>query len=343
MSSNLKPQKTKKARKTKGLFDTWHRQINYLRISVTDHCNLNCIYCSVSEMPRLSHEDILSYEEIEELVRVAADMGITKVRLTGGEPLMRPNFTHLVELISQIEGIDDISLTTNGILLEKYAAELKEAGLKRVNISLDTLKRERFIRITGHDRLEKVLAGIEAARKAGLEPVKINMVVLRDVNDDEVVDFARKTIDEGWHVRYIEFMPIGTPNGKITEMVTAREIQERIQSLGKLEPYTGMKGNGPARYLWFPGAGGTIGFITPMTEHFCSTCNRLRVTSDGNLRPCLLAEDEINIKEALRSGAGTDELKTLIQQAVNLKRKQHNLSGKVAPGTDERPMCQIGG
>ncbi len=330
-------------RKTTGLYDSWQRQINYLRISVTDHCNLNCSYCSVGEIPRLRHEDVLSYEEIERIVRVAADMGISKVRLTGGEPLMRPHFCRLVRMIAGIEGIDDISLTSNGIMLDRYAEELKEAGLKRVNISLDTLKRERFRQITGQDKLEAVLAGIEAAHKAGLEPVKINMVVLRDINDDEVVDFARKSINEGWHTRYIEFMPISTPNGQVTGMVSTQEIMERIQVLGKLEPYAGPEGNGPARYYKFPDAKGTVGFITPMTEHFCHSCNRLRITSDGHLRPCLLAEEEVNLKEALRNGASNDELKSLIHQAVNLKREQHNLAGKLAPETDGRPMCQIGG
>ena len=325
------------------LYDSWHRQVNYLRISVTDHCNLNCIYCSVSSILPLKHEDVLSYEEIETLVRVAAEMGINKVRLTGGEPLMRPHFTTLVSMIAGIDGIDDISLTTNGILLARYAEELQEAGLKRVNISLDTLKADRFIQITGHNKLKDVLAGIEAADRVGLKPMKINMVPLKNINDDEVIDFARKTIDEGWNVRYIEFMPIGTPNGDISAMVTTSEIKDRIQTLGPLEPYTGLTGNGPARYYQFPGAKGTIGFITPMTEHFCHTCNRLRVTSDGNLRPCLLAHEEINVRDALRSGTGTDELKELIQQAVNIKREQHGLDGRLAPDTDDRPMCQIGG
>ncbi|UCC17448.1 MAG: GTP 3',8-cyclase MoaA [Dehalococcoidales bacterium] len=325
------------------LYDAWHRQVNYLRISVTDHCNLNCIYCSVNSMLPLKHEDILSYEEIATLVRASADMGINKVRLTGGEPLMRPHFTTLVRMIAEIDGIDDISMTSNGILLARYAEELKAAGLNRVNISLDTLKADRFKKITGHDKLKDVLAGIEAAHRAGLTPVKINMVPFKGINDDEIIDFARMTIDNGWNVRYIEFMPIGTPNGDISGMVTTGDIRELIQPLGELEPYTGLEGNGPARYYQFPGSKGSIGFITPITEHFCHSCNRLRVTSDGNLRPCLLANEEISIKDALRSGAGTDDLKELIQKAVNIKREQHNLDGRLAPDTDDRPMCQIGG
>ncbi len=188
-----------------------------------------------------------------------------------------------------------------------------------------------------------MLSGIEAAHRAGLEPVKINMVVMRGKNDDEVVDFARKSIDDGWHVRFIEFMPIGTSNDTASEMVSSREIMERIEVLGKLEPYSGHTGNGPARYYQFPGARGTIGFITPMTEHFCEGCNRLRITSDGQLRPCLLADDEVNLKEALSKGASTDEIKELIQRAVIIKREGHNLTGGLAPEVAGRPMCQIGG
>ena len=326
-----------------GLFDSWQRQINYLRISVTDHCNLSCIYCSVGSVPHLPRTEILSYEEIRRLVQVAAGIGISKVRLTGGEPLLRAGLSQLVRMLARIEGIDDISLTSNGILLGKYALELKEAGLKRVNISLDTLKEDRFKRISGRDKLGEVLSGIEAAHLAGLEPVKINMVVLRGINDDETIDFARMSTSRGWHVRFIEFMPFGMPEAESLATVSAREIQERIQSLGKLEPHTGDTGNGPARYFRLPGAEGTIGFITPMTEHFCDTCNRLRLTSDGQLRPCLLDDDEVNLKEPLRNGAGTDELKQLIQQAVAIKRERHHLTGGLAPGTVKRPMCQIGG
>ena len=326
-----------------GLFDSWQRQINYLRISVTDHCNLGCVYCSVGSVPHLHRGEILSYEEIRRLVQVAAGIGISKVRLTGGEPLLRAGLSQLVRMLARIEGIDDISLTSNGILLAKYALELKEAGLKRVNISLDTLKEDRFKRISGRDKLGEVLSGIEAAHLAGLEPVKINMVVLRGINDDETIDFARMSASRGWHVRFIEFMPFGMPEAESLATVSAREIQERIQSLGKLEPHTGDTGNGPARYFRLPGAEGTIGFITPMTEHFCDTCNRLRLTSDGQLRPCLLDDDEVNLKEPLRNGAGTDELKLLIQQAVAIKRERHHLTGGLAPGTVKRPMCQIGG
>lgn len=326
-----------------GLFDSWQRQINYLRISVTDRCNLRCIYCTAQPMVGIPHDEILRYEEINRVVQAAASLGISKIRLTGGEPLVRLNLSQLVKMLSQVEGIDDISLTSNGILLSKYAVELKEAGLKRVNVSLDTLKEDRFKSITGRDKLGEVLSGIEAAHLAGLEPVKINMVVLRGINDDETIDFARMSISQGWHVRFIEFMLFGMPNDEALGMVSTQEIRERIQSLGKLEPCTAKTGNGPARYYRLPGAEGTIGFISPMTEHFCDTCNRLRLTSDGQLRPCLLEDDELNLKEPLRNGASMDELKGLIQQAVAIKRKRHRLTGGLVPGTRRRPMCQIGG
>ena len=325
-----------------GLFDSWQRQINYLRISVTDYCNLNCIYCSAGSVSHLPRSEILSYEEIRLLVQVAADIGINKVRLTGGEPLLRSDLSELVRMISRIKGIDDISLTSNGILLSKYAVELREAGLTRVNVSLDTLREDRFKHITGRDRLSEVLTGIEAARLAGLNPVKINMVVLRGINDDEVIDFARMSATQGWHVRFIEFMPFATSGAEALGTVSAQEVRERIQSLGKMEPYTGQTGNGPARYYRLAGTSGTIGFITPMTEHFCHACNRLRLTSDGQLRPCLLDDDEVNLKGPLRAGASTDELKRLIQQAVAIKRERHHLSERQLT-SGGRPMCQIGG
>ncbi|MFH1640133.1 MAG: GTP 3',8-cyclase MoaA [Chloroflexota bacterium] len=321
------------------LFDSWQRQINYLRISVTDRCNLDCVYCSgrVSYLPR---DEILSYEEIQRIVQAAAEMGISKIRLTGGEPLARPEIEKLIQMLSRVDGIDDIALTTNGTLLSKYADELKKAGLRRVNVSLDTLKESRFKSITG-GTLKDVLAGIEAAHRAGLEPVKINMVVMRGVNDDEVIDFARLTIEKGWHVRFIEFMPMGESKDNHLATVPTSEIWEKLKAFGKWEPYSGKTGNGPARYYRLPGANGTIGFITPMTEHFCGGCNRLRLTCDGQLRPCLLDDDEINLKAALRRGADIEELKQLIQQAVTIKKEHHHLNEQIAPV--KRPMCQIGG
>jgi len=324
-----------------GLYDSWQRQINYLRISITDFCNLNCTYCSEGNVAKLPREEILSYEEISRLVTIAASMGINKVRLTGGEPLLRPNLTRLVKMINYTPGIDDIALTTNGTLLAKYAKDLKEAGLTRVNVSLDTLRRERFKEITGRDNLSQVLAGIELAEQVGLTPVKVNMVVMRGENDDEVIDFARKTIDDGWNVRYIEYMPFNASVAESALLVPSREIKTRLNVLGHMERCGTKKGNGPARYFRFPGVKGTVGFISPITEHFCATCNRLRMTSDGHLRPCLLDDDEIDIKKTLRSGGNDEELKAIIERAVAIKHERHHLNeGEKAP---ERPMRQIGG
>jgi cyclic pyranopterin phosphate synthase len=324
-----------------GLCDSWHRQISYLRLSVTDHCNLSCLYCSASSVPRLPRSEVLSFEEIRRVVQIGASLGINKVRITGGEPLLRSNLSELVRMISRIDGIDDISLTSNGILLKKYAIELKEAGLNRVNISLDTLREDRFKRITRVGRLSDVLAGIEAAHQAGLNPVKLNMVVLRGINDDETIDFAKTTIDKGWHVRFIELMPFGTPEAGALKPVSGQEIRERLRSLGELEPCEFKTGNGPAKYYRLPGAEGTIGFITPITEPFCTGCNRIRLTADGQLRPCLLSDEEVDLKSSLRNHATNEDLKNLILQAVAIKREGHHLNE--SHSGISRPMCQIGG
>jgi len=325
-----------------GLSDSFQRPINYLRISVTDRCNLRCVYCMPPEgITLMSHYEILSYEEIFTLVKAAAELGINKVRLTGGEPLVRAGVSDLVRLIAGIDTIDDISLTTNGILLARYAAELKEAGLMRVNVSLDTLKPERFRQITRCGELEDTLKGIEAAGEAGLTPVKINTVVMAGVNDDEIPDFARKTIDDGWNVRFIELMPVNGDDTAHSILFSASDMRKRIEPLGNLEPWKVEVGNGPAKYFRLPGARGTIGFITPVTEHFCYQCNRLRLTADGKLRLCLLSEDEIDLKEPLRSGASVSELKTLIQDAIAKKPKGHHLAE--GTGHKGRPFSQVGG
>jgi cyclic pyranopterin phosphate synthase len=287
----------------------------------------------------MSHRDILTYEEIYTLARAAAELGINKVRLTGGEPLVRSGLTELIQMLAQIEAIDDISLTTNGILLSRYAAELKQAGLQRVNISLDTLKPGKFRFITrGSLNLDDVLEGIEAARSVGLNPVKLNMVVMSGINDDELLDFAAKTIGEEWHVRFIEFMPIGTT---ASYFVSVSDMRKRLELLGELEPCLPSVGNGPAKYFRFPHARGTIGFITPVSEHFCFHCNRLRLTADGRLRLCLLAGDEVDLKQPLRSGVSSAGLKQLIESAVADKPLRHRLAeGYVSK---DRPMTQVGG
>lgn len=325
-----------------GLSDSFQRPINYLRISVTDRCNLRCVYCMPAEgVELMRHEDVLMYEEIISIVRAAAELGISKIRLTGGEPLVRLGLSDLVRMLAAIPPIDDISLTTNGILLGKYAAELKAAGLTRVNVSLDTLRPERFRAITRCGNLDDTLRGIAAAHEAGLEPVKINMVVMADTNEDEIVDFARKTIHDGWNVRYIEHMPVSGDADVDAKFVSVKEMRERIGVLGTLEPASMDTGNGPAKYFKLPGASGTIGFITPVTEHFCYQCNRLRLTADGKLRPCLLSETEIDLRGALRNGDGVEAIKGLIQEATLCKPKSHHLvEGK---GHQGRPFSQVGG
>jgi cyclic pyranopterin phosphate synthase len=320
------------------LFDSFQRRISYLRISVTDRCNLRCIYCMPPEgVALIGHGDLLSYEEIRTVVRSAAGLGISEVRLTGGEPLIRAELPILVRMLSQIEGIEEVSLTTNGTLLQKYASELKQAGLKRVNVSLDTLKADRFRYITRFGEVADVLAGIEAAMVNGLCPVKINMVVMRDINDDEVLDFASMTYKEGWHVRFIELMPFTD----MMQLVPSSEVRQRVEVLGVLEPCPSIAGNGPARYFRLPGARGTIGFISPMTEPFCSSCNRIRLTSCGSLCPCLLSDDGIDLKQPLRSNASIREIERLILEAVGSKSEHHHLrDGAVLM---KGRMCRIGG
>ncbi|MCK5433771.1 MAG: GTP 3',8-cyclase MoaA, partial [Dehalococcoidales bacterium] len=289
-----------------GLSDSFQRPINYLRISVTDRCNLRCIYCMPSDgICLLSHRDILTYEEIYTIVQAAAELGINKVRITGGEPLVRAGISELIRMLARIDTIDDISLTTNGTLLGGYAAELKQAGLRRVNVSLDTLKADRFQAISGSDRLAEVIGGITLAQSVGLQPVKINMVVLGGTNDDELLNLARMSLEPGWHVRFIEYMPLNEPAVDSSHWISVSEMMIRIEkALGKLEPGKLATGAGPARYYRLPGARGTLGFISPMTDCFCSECNRLRLTADGRLRPCLVADDEVDLKGPMRNGAG---------------------------------------
>ena len=326
-----------------GLSDSFQRPINYLRISVTDRCNLRCVYCMPAEgVELMSHEDILTYEEIHTVARAAAELGINKVRLTGGEPLVRSGLSELIRMLAQIDGIDDISLTTNGTLLSHCAAELKRAGLQRVNVSLDTLKPDKFSLITRSNlALDDVLAGIEAARSVGLDPVKLNMVVVSGVNDDEILDFTAKTIDEGWHVRFIEFMSLGGVGSSNSRFTSVSEMRKRLEQVGELQPCLPDVGNGPARYFRFPNARGTVGFITPVSEHFCFHCNRLRLTADGRLRLCLLAEDEIDLRQSLRGGASSAELKQLIETAVANKPRRHWLGAGRVP--HDRFFSQVGG
>ncbi|MCX5997715.1 MAG: GTP 3',8-cyclase MoaA [Chloroflexi bacterium] len=320
-----------------GTCDGFQRGISYLRISVTDRCNLRCIYCMPPEGVELvSHDDILSFEEILLAVRAAVALGIDKIRITGGEPLVRSGVVELVSMIAAVEGVKDISMTTNGILMDKYADRLVGAGLNRVNISLDTLKYERFTKITRTGTLADALKGLQAARAAGLTPVKINMVPMRGINDDEVIDFAQMTVTSGWHVRFIELMPLNRQAG----FVPSHILQRQIAQLGPLEPFFGLTGNGAARYFTLPGATGTIGFISPVSEPFCEGCNRLRLSAAGMVYPCLFSTDGIDIRTPLRKGADVDAVKKLLAAAIAAKPKKHLLS---EGGTVDTKMSSIGG
>lgn len=325
------------------LCDTYQRAITYLRVSVTDRCNLRCVYCMPVEgvTPR-THAEILSYEEIARVVRVGVGLGITKVRVTGGEPLARKGIVELVRILAAIAGIQDLSMTTNGILLVSYADALAQSGLQRVNVSLDTLSPERYHTITRWGQLEDALNGIEAAQRAGLRPIKINMVPIRGVNDDEVVEFARRTITHGWHVRFIELMPIGEgahlPGQAV---VSSAEIRERILAeIGPLQPAT-LEGNGPARYARLPGAEGTLGFISALTEHFCPSCNRLRLSADGRLMPCLFSSSEVDLRATLRAGGDDEGLRALFLRSLAIKPDRHHLAEQCVP--IDRAMSRVGG
>ncbi len=322
--------------------DACGRTISYLRVSVTDRCNLRCVYCMPAEGIALRpHAEILRFEEIERLVRIAVGIGVVHVRLTGGEPLVRAGIADLTRMLADVPGLEDVTMTTNGTRLADLAVPLVAAGLRRVNVSLDTLRPERYRRITRCGELSDVLRGVEAARNAGLNPVKLNMVVVRGTNDDEVVDMARRSVDEGWHVRYIELMPMGDGVTPGEEFVPSQEIRERIEeALGPLEPAT-VSGSGPARYLRVPGAPGTLGFISALSNHFCATCNRLRLTADGKLMPCLFSDLELDVRGPMRSGADDDTLRRIFEQALAIKPLSHHLAEHCVPRG--RCMSRVGG
>ncbi len=325
------------------------RTLNYLRVSVTDRCNLRCVYCMPSEgVPSKPREAILHSEEIARIVEAAASIGFRAVRLTGGEPLVRKGIVGLVRRLAAIPGIEQVALTTNATLLSSCARDLAAAGLRRINISLDSLQPERFQRITRLGNLKSVWQGIEAAEAAGLSPLKINVVVVRGFNDDEAVDFARLTLEHPWHVRFIEVMPIagvadwgeGWPSAN-ERLVTIAEIKQRLRVLGALKPDGGPGGCGPAHYFRLPHAYGTVGFISPVSEHFCDSCNRMRLTADGYLRPCLFSDQGVYCKSALTDGASLTELQSLIRRAADIKPQSRPPFSDIAIRGDA--MSMIGG
>ncbi len=332
--------------------DSLGRDLNYLRVSLTDRCNLRCIYCMPPEgIEQLSHVDVLRNEEFLDVIRVAADLGFSHIRLTGGEPLVRKGIVELVRNIKALPGIDNVSLTTNGILLPKLAEPLREAGLDRINLSLDTLDADQYRFITRCGSLDACLAGLEAALQAGFEPIKINAVAVRRLNQDFFA-FARMSVDRPLHMRFIEYMPVGHSGGVDgsgwgpEDVITCEEIRQCINAAAReagvpeLEPLPKEKqplGFGPAAYWKFPGAKGTVGFISPLSNHFCSSCNRLRLTADGKLRPCLFSDREYDVRDAVRAGSDAGIREAFFQAVGNKPAEHHD-----EQGTDRR-MSQIGG
>lgn len=328
------------------LVDSFGRKIDYLRISITDHCNLKCTYCTpFSGRNHLPRFEILSYEELFEVANAAVTAGISKIRITGGEPLVRKGLVDFCRMLSGINGLKSLTLTTNGVLLGKMADPLFKAGVKRVNVSLDTLKPERFEKITGHDYLSRVLAGIERAEEVGLHPIKINTVVMRGINDDEIEDLARLTSRKPYHVRFIELMPTeGWAFGDHQSLfVPVEEILKRIKQIGEVQIDSPTDSHGPARLCKLLGAKGKVGLIAPLSWHFCGSCNRLRLTADGRLRTCLFAKQEIDIKGALRTGASSIELADIFRQTVSQKPRGHSLNEPDVQRIFGRLMCAIGG
>jgi cyclic pyranopterin phosphate synthase len=305
--------------------DQFGRRIEYLRISVTDKCNFRCLYCMPREgLQWLPKSEILSYEEIAAIVSELSAEGISRVRITGGEPTIRPNLERLISMLSSIEAITDIALSTNGLRLPELAETYRTAGLNRVNISADSLRPERISAIARRDLTFDPIGAALAAEYAGLSPVKLNMVVMRGINDDEVEDFARLTIDHPWHIRFIELMPVGSMR-EITwnHVVPSSEILDRLSSIESLTPDAGPEcGNGPASYYRLKGGRGTVGVITPMTHTYCATCNRVRLTADGRLRTCLFGDHEVNLRDALRSRI---PLAPIYRNALRSKPLEHEL------------------
>lgn len=323
------------------LTDGFGRRIEYLRISVTDRCNFRCLYCMpVSGLEWIPKSGILSYEEIAAVVGQLAPLGLRRLRITGGEPTLRPDLHLLIGMLRAIPGIEDISLSTNGVRLPELAGSLKAAGLDRVNMSADSLRPERIRAISQRNTDFDPIAAALAAEATGLSPIKINVVVMRGINDDEVRDFARLTMDHPWHVRFIELMPVGEMRGVTWDhVVPTEEVMRRLDAVGHLEKADAPeRSNGPASYFSFAGSRGSIGFITPMTHTYCGSCNRVRLTADGRLRTCLFGDHEIDLRSPLRAGV---PLEPFFRAALRDKPKEHHLLQMSVGGL--RALSQIGG
>lgn len=324
--------------------DSYGREINYLRISITDRCNLRCVYCMPMDgMTFVPGPELLTPQEIEQIVRAAADAGFQKVRLTGGEPTLRQDVVEIVERVAHIPTIREVVMTTNGLRLPWVAERLAQAGLRRVNIHVDTLNETRLTRVMRLNSLDKVWAGIRAAERAELVPIKLNVVVTRGYNEEDVTDLARLTLKHDWHVRFIELMPLGGPAEiAFSHYVSTRESSDRIEeALGRLFPLNGGGIVGEARLYRLAGARGTIGFISPVSDPYCDSCNRMRLTADGRIRLCLLSEEELNFRDTLRGGGSHEDLVALFQRAIRAKPKGHQLEEGIHP--ENRTMSQIGG
>ena len=328
------------------LVDGYGRTIDYLRISITDHCNLKCYYCTpFSGRSHLERSEILTYEEMLNVARAAAAIGITKIRVTGGEPLVRKGVVEFCRMLSRIEGLKSLALTTNGIYLEEMAEPLFKAGIRRINISLDTLRPDRFEKITGYNWLPRVLTGIKRAEQVGMYPIKINTVVMRGINDDEIADLARLTQDKPYHVRFIELMPTDSSayGDYETLFVPVEEFMEKIHRIDRVQIEPALDSYGPARLCKLPGAVGKVGFIAPISWHFCDSCNRLRMTADGKIKTCLFSQEEIDMKTALRTGATQDDIIDIFRKSVAQKPSGHHLNAQDHQNTCQRAMRAIGG
>ncbi|MEW6593761.1 MAG: GTP 3',8-cyclase MoaA [Thermodesulfobacteriota bacterium] len=326
------------------LVDSFARSINYLRLSLTDQCNLRCRYCSPGEGQKLRRVELLRYEELLRFIRIAVALGVRKVRLTGGEPLVRRDVLSFIRDLAAVPGLADIRITTNGVLLEQHAAGLYASGIRKLNISLDTLRPERYCEITGADLFSQVWRGIERAQELGFEKIKLNVVALRGVNDDEFVELARLTLSRPWQVRFIEFMPVGGAavwdRGRY---IPSAGIMERIGSaLGELAPAADSGISGPARLYRLPGGLGTLGFISPISNHFCDRCNRLRLTAEGMLRSCLLSDRQTDLKKILRGGGDDEAVRRAIIEAIRHKPRGHGLKPGETGDCHGR-MSRIGG
>jgi cyclic pyranopterin phosphate synthase len=325
------------------LIDSCNRHLNYLRISITDRCNLQCRYCGPRDsIPKLSHGEILTYEEILRVVKIAINLGITKVRITGGEPLVRKGVYDFLRELTATEGLNDVSLTTNGVLLKDNLVKIKFAGISRINVSLDTLNRKKYSHITGRDEFDQVWRGIKKAHEIGFYPIKLNVVALKGINDDEFVELARLSFRLPFHIRFIEYMPIGTSTFNSGPLLFVPEIKSCINALGNLFPVQNTTNDGPALRYKYEGAKGEIGFIPALSQHFCNKCNRLRLTASGQLRPCLLSDHQEDLKGPLRDGCSDQKLADIFLKAIQHKPSDHNLAVQ-NPGRVCGQMRAIGG